>query len=336
MLKICFILLYFSSTVCGSSFGEMMAGMMLGEKTITAYVIKNDETFLCFENKPYSDQIKFDLLNTVANNLDTKDLLKIEIKKHIKHESITEFYGSSRFSEEEKSFSDIINLPKLILTPIKNLTKETTYYVDYKDGSAYSNTSKTSGLGLFRQSLKPAHEKKKIYFIATGIQDCIFMTVFNKKNAKSFNIHINASYFIDENAHNFETFLPNLEENLVTIKGESDNSDLQITLISSYLSTGIKYIYEAIVNRGYSDSNIQVNYMPQKETEKFFIRKVGPMVNPERFDKNNLYYRSWTRPIEVFLDPKRYPNPNTRLVKDVVFNAMTGEHYILKSGKTLN
>ncbi len=294
------------------------------EKTLTVEKTTDSDTQILCKNKSYTSTTKGEHLIQFLKQNKPSETLKIVTKNHEQHESLTEFHGTNRFLMEEANFSLLTHVPKLIYSPktdLENFTKKEIYYVDDKDGL---NPSQISGLGKIRFSLKP--EKKKRYFIATGIKDCIFLTVFNKKNRTSFNLHTNASRFLDENASEVRTFLPELTKSLTRVKDSCDYLDLEVTLVSLYLSNGLRYLHYVIANMKYS--NIKIDYAALSGTRNFVIRKVGPMVKQERFHPENFFHREWTRPVEVFIDPVRYPNG--ALKKNIIFDANTGKLFLLE------
>ena len=281
---------------------------------------------------PYTDQVKMNAVNRFYADPAPDNTLVIRVSNHEKHESLTEYHGENSFDASAIEFAIVAGCPKLTYAPCpKELSaeEESVYYIDYATGTREGLGC--DGLGRIRKSLKLIKVKK--YFVTDTVLDCIFLTVFNRETAASFNTHINYIHFADEHARDFETFSKTLLEALESVLGSSEKDSLQITLISSYLSTGMKTLYE-MMSDYITPENVQVDFgmTASNEPEKpYIIRKVGAantMIRHDLDKKLNASHIAWTRPVEVYLAPSTLWYTK-RPGKKIVFNAVTGEHSFL-------
>ncbi|MDP3372499.1 MAG: hypothetical protein Q8S21_06410 [Candidatus Paracaedibacteraceae bacterium] len=276
---------------------------------------------------PYSDLAKRHAIEEFRKELTREKTLIVRLRNHEKHQSLTEIYGINSFEEKLSEFVPLANMPKVVYlnTVPEEIALKNTYYVDAVDGKN-NPFDRCGGLGKFRLSLKS--EKKFRYFVAYGIQDCLFLTVFNIATKASFNTHTNYSLFADFYARDFAAFQSTLKRSLEEVKGKgSDNNSLQITLISSYLSTGMKSLYDMIDEMGYMKGSrvfIDFNTASTKGyVPKNFIIRTVAAPSQDHLQKDS-FTLDWTRPICVYINPLVKLNAP---IKNIVFDAVTGEHF---------
>lgn len=313
--------------------------------TISAKKILADgsEIELC-NNTPCSDMEKL-IQDFVTNQNSLDESLSATMTPHPQHVSLTIVYGVTSFYKKAKEFSEILSCSPLEYGINEGLLENShIFYVDEKNGILPTELTmvETTGLGIFRYP----HKMQQRYFLATGIKDCIFLSVFNKKTKKSFCVHTNYLLFADDTTRDFATFPRMLEGSLKKIRGETapDNSDLQISFVTSYLSTGLKALYDQINNLGYlRGADVRVDcycgeassdpetleidsFIPQRK-KPYLIRTVGEATNRAIVSYENASAAqfaevSYSRPVTVH---QNLLSQYQRLAgKNVIFDKSTG------------
>jgi hypothetical protein len=325
------IFLILTLILCNSTFSACPFEYSPGPKTIAIREKVGNTPPTTSTATPYTDQVKSIAVNRFYASRPAPDkTLVIQITNHEQHQQITEFYGTENFRDNAREFNALTSCSPLTYTDCPTqIRAESVFYVDYASGK--KEGFGIEGLGKIRTSLKPIAEKVKRYFITNEIKDCVFLTVFNSETKTSFNTHINYTHFADQDAPEFETFSSALLKALQTVQGSSAKDTLQITLVSSYLGTGMKALYE-MMHDYITPTNTKVDFRviaSKQSDEPYLLRKVGAANSTcQLLDKNlSASHIAWTRPIEIYIDTSKLPSlSKKRPGKNIIFDAVTGQH----------
>ncbi len=228
-----------------------------------------------------------------ATHNDPNSQLEIIIRNHEDHALIRKVCSTTIFNGATIMFRALIGAPQLI----------------------YKNS--ISSLG-----------SKSNYSIHTLKQDDIFLSVFNEQTKNSFIFCQNVMAFIYADRIAFLAFIT---DQLVHIRELTSSDHLDVTLISSYLSTGLQTLYNIINDLIPQHRSIHIDFSTfdaNGSKKQYLIRTLDPPQLPSTISCPTLEEIAYYLSVTHYYDPSSIPNLG-HSHKTVCFNKGDGSHRLL-------
>jgi hypothetical protein len=290
-----------------------------------------------------------DIKNQIMQNKITTDYLNRWVDEnnltltmefmHIEHASLTQIYDTKLFNKKKQEFIKIINCNQLTYLNNKLIPKDLDFHFSSsEDGNNPDDF--IGGLGIF--NFYDPDKSNKHYYACLGIVDCVLLIARNTTTGLSFNVLINIYALKYEKSSQFKTFERMLPIALHRIRANNTPDDVEIVLISSYLSTNVKILFERLKALNYiTPNNVRVDFnLSPEETynqDTFIIRNIGQPSNKKIFsrvgsDENNpsdeeLYEMYLSMPVTVYTNPSMFFTKYVKPEKNIIYHAASGKFY---------